>query len=247
MSVFAGELLGPVRMHARVPTIFSIQETKSWDVPNLSLPGYVWYGSKSGFATLLVSDQFCTIKRAWRFEERCTAILFGTTRVMAVYAPDSGKDWSRTRPASPASSASSVKGEERRCQKVLYHWRTQRGTGDYVYRRERHRELNEIYGPFCWQVYDNDPGGYKKIMWYSIMKEFNCKVSSTWSNDDRAKDAVFTHRKQDDGGQGKLSQLDSIIGPKGRHDDCQTCNEGKAVGLVGSLPDFRVDAGRKRQ
>ena len=40
-------------------------------------------------------------------------------------------------------------------------------------------ELNEIYGPLCWQRYDRDPGGYKKIMWYSIMKEFDCKVSST--------------------------------------------------------------------
>ena len=70
ISVIAGKLLGLVRMHARVPTIFSIQETKSWDVPNLSVPGHVCYGSKSGFAALLVSDQLCTIRRSWRFEER---------------------------------------------------------------------------------------------------------------------------------------------------------------------------------
>ena len=61
------------------------------DVPNVELTGYVCYGSKSGFATLLVSDQFCTIKRSWNFEERCAAILFGTAVVMAVYAPDSSR------------------------------------------------------------------------------------------------------------------------------------------------------------
>ena len=42
-------------------------------------------------------------------------------------------------------------------------------------------ELTNMYGPSCWQGLDKDPGGFKKIMWYGIMKEFNCKVSSTWS------------------------------------------------------------------
>ena len=56
---------------------------------NLELIGYV---ANFALATLLVSDQFCRIERSWRFEERCTAVLFGTTLVMAVYAPDCGKD-----------------------------------------------------------------------------------------------------------------------------------------------------------
>ena len=51
----------------------------------------VCYGCKSGFATLLVSEHFRTIKRSLDFEERCTAILLGTTLVMAAYAPASGK------------------------------------------------------------------------------------------------------------------------------------------------------------
>ena len=38
-------------------------------------------------------------------------------------------------------------------------------------------ELNEMYGPFCWQGYDKDPGGFKKMMWYGIMKEFICKAN----------------------------------------------------------------------
>ena len=36
-------------------------------------------------------------------------------------------------------------------------------------------ELNEIYGPLCWQGYDHDPGDFKQLMWYGILKEFNCK------------------------------------------------------------------------
>ena len=63
-------------------------------------------------------------------------------------------------------------------------------------------------------------------MWYIIMKEFCCKVSSTWSNDDRTKDVAFTHRTHSYGGPEKVSQLDFIIGPKERHDDCYFCNEG---------------------
>ena len=92
-------------------------------------------------------------------------------------------------------------------------------------------ELNEMYGPLCWLRYDHDPGGYKTFMWYSIMKEFNSRVSSTWSNNDRTRDAAFTHRKHGDGGLEKVSQLDLIIVPKERererHDDCYICNEGK--------------------
>ena len=31
-------------------------------------------------------------------------------------------------------------------------------------------ELNERYGPLRWQAYDKDPEGFKKLMWYGIMK-----------------------------------------------------------------------------
>ena len=92
VSVITEKLLEPVRVHARVPVIFSIQETTSWDVLNLNLRGNVCCGSKFGFATLTVSDQFCNIKRSWRLEERCIAVLFEATLAMAVYAPDSSKD-----------------------------------------------------------------------------------------------------------------------------------------------------------
>ena len=49
------------------------------------------YGNKNGYASLLVSDKFSTIKRSWETDERCKAILFGTTMVTSVYDPDSKK------------------------------------------------------------------------------------------------------------------------------------------------------------
>ena len=39
----------------------------------------------------LVPKEFCTIKRSWKPEEICAAILLGTTMVMTLYAPDSKK------------------------------------------------------------------------------------------------------------------------------------------------------------
>ena len=48
-------------------------------------------------------------------------------------------------------------------------------------------ELNERYGLLCWQGYDKDPGSFMKLMWYGIMKEFNCKATSTWSKVRRGK------------------------------------------------------------
>ena len=110
---FKEKLLGVDQTHKRTPTILSVQEIKSWDVPNLELQGFVRYGNKHGYATLLVPEQFCTIKRSWESEERCTAVLFGTAMVMAVYASDSRKVWKCTRNASlvrvvPRTSTSQV-------------------------------------------------------------------------------------------------------------------------------------------
>ena len=39
-------------------------------------------------------------------------------------------------------------------------------------------ELNEMYGPLCWQGCENDHGHFKKLMWNGIIKDFNFKVIS---------------------------------------------------------------------
>ena len=55
-------------------------------------------------------------------------------------------------------------------------------------------ELTKMYGPLCWQGHDKDPGCFKKIMGYGIMKEFDCQVSSTWSVCCKVRAEAFTHR-----------------------------------------------------
>ena len=59
------------------------------------------FGNKNGYASLLVSDKFSTIKRSWETEERCTAILFGTTMVMSVCAQTRRRVWKCTKSALP--------------------------------------------------------------------------------------------------------------------------------------------------
>ena len=55
-------------------------------------------------------------------------------------------------------------------------------------------ELEEMCGALLWQGHDKDPGGFKKTMWYDIMKEFICKVTSTWSVCGRTKERALTHK-----------------------------------------------------
>ena len=53
--------------------------------------------------------------------------------------------------------------------------------GSNVARRARNEEFNEMHGFACWQVCENDHGGFKKLMWHGMMKEFSCKATSTLS------------------------------------------------------------------
>ena len=136
--------MGLVHACAHFPAILSIQETKSGDVPKLELSGHVCHGSKSGFAKLLGSEQFCTIKRLWKFEEICTAI------VLEMYE-------------ACTSSIVKVLREGRRGGEKDFHI-----TGDLNVElgmmctdEKDIEELEERYGPLCCQGYDKDPGGFK--------------------------------------------------------------------------------------
>ena len=45
-------------------------------------------------------------------------------------------------------------------------------------------EVNFSYDPLCWQGWISDQG-LKKLMWYAIMEELNCKLTSPWSTKGR--------------------------------------------------------------
>ena len=72
-------LLSPEFVRADLPVILALQETRSWDVEEMTVPGIVVYENVSGLTTLFVSDILCNVQRTWRSEERCAAVLFGFT------------------------------------------------------------------------------------------------------------------------------------------------------------------------
>ena len=80
-------------------------------------------------------------------------------------------------------------------------------------------KLNEVYGPLCWQGCDNDQGGFKKLVWYGMMKEFNCKASPSWSSCGREREMTSTHRKIGNKGEGRTAQLDYIAGPRRKSEE----------------------------
>ena len=144
------------------PCILALQETRFWDTPCLTLPGFVIYGRPFGLATLLVSDRFFKIKRSWCTEERCTAVLFGSVMVMSVYAPDCKKELKIYEKF--VEDAKKILREGRREGAKSFYiagdLNVELGllcTGD-----DDVDEINEMYGPLCWQNYDNDAGGHKK-------------------------------------------------------------------------------------
>ena len=101
-----------------------------------------------------------------------------------------------------------------------------------------------MYGPSCWQEYDYDPGGFKKLMWYGIMKEFNCKATHAWSKCGRAKDGCCADKLGDSRQEWK-SLSDYIIGPRGMDDDAYINNDVKLWDTLDRYPIYaRIQEGK---
>ena len=160
------------------------------------------------------------------FEETCTAILFRTTVAMAVYAPDSGESLEMY--GACISSVIKVLREGRRGGAKDFYMTCDLNVELGLMRTDEKdiEEVMKMYGPLCWQGYDKDPGGFKKTMWYGIMKEFDCKVSSAWSLCGRTREA-FAHRHSSPEQKQEISQLDHIIGPMRRNYEIYIHNEGR--------------------
>ena len=146
-----GKLLTLVcRAHAHLPVIFSIQETRSWDVPNLELLGHVCYGGNFG--------------------ARHTG---GSKRDVQLFSLEPFLLWPCT-----------LQTARKICILSDIHHITATSTWTD---EDDNQELNEMYGPLCWQGCGDDQGRFKMLRWYGIMKEFSCKVTSTWSSCGRGK------------------------------------------------------------
>ena len=78
----------------------------------------------------------------------------------------------------------------------------------------------------------------QKNMWYGIMKEFECKASSTWSVCGKLRAGAFTHRHLGQDKKEVLSQLDCIIGPMRRNDEIYIHNAGRLWATWDHYPIF---------
>ena len=162
----------------------------------------------------MVSDRFFKKERSWRTEERCTALLSGSVLVLAVHAPDCRKDLDVYETF--VKDVTNVLWEGRRAEAKKFYIVDDLNVelGLLCTYDEHVEELREMYGPLRWQGCDDDQGGFKKLMWYEIMKEFNSKATSTWSDCDDDRCMAFTHRQFEEDGNGRTSQLGCILGPK---------------------------------
>ena len=155
IKVFQEKLLGFERTRKCTPAILSVQETESWDTPKLELKGFVCYGNKNGYASLLVSDKFSTIKR-WETKERCTAIQFGTTMVMAVNAPDSKKSLEMFEECIASVVKVLREGRESGAKNFCIAGDINVEMGLMCTDENGEEELTKLCGPQCWQEYDKD-------------------------------------------------------------------------------------------
>ena len=110
-----------------------------------------------------------------------SAILFGTTLVMAVYAADSSKSLEMYETC--ISNVVKVLREGRRGGAKDFYITSDLNVELGMMRTDE-KDIEEpegMHGPFYWHGYDKDPGGFKKLKWYGMMNEFNCKATYAWS------------------------------------------------------------------
>ena len=62
-------------------------------------------------------------------------------------------------------------------------------------------------------------------MRYGIMKDFECRATSTWCKCGRARETAFTHRHLSPEKEEETSQLYYIIGPRRRDVEVYICND----------------------
>ena len=83
--------LNPEFVRTDLLVVLALQETDRGTQTTCTCQVSTVYGSKFALTTLLISEQVSRVQRSESSEERCLGVLLGSTQVMSVYAPDSGK------------------------------------------------------------------------------------------------------------------------------------------------------------
>ena len=160
-------LLKPEFVRTDLPVILALKETRSWKTDELRVPGFVVFGKEFGINSLLISDCLSKVQKSWQ-SERCTAVLVEFSMVMSVYASDSGNDLEHEKCVEKVTNISRD-GRRNRSKHFSIAGDFNIELGLLGIGEENDEELDHLYGPLCWPEC-----GLKKLMWYSVMKEFDC-------------------------------------------------------------------------
>ena len=159
--MIVSRLLKPEFVRADLPVILASQETRSRNTDEFHVPVQ---GHEFGLTSLLISVCWSNVQKSWR-SERCTSVFVGFSVVTNVHAPDSGHDLEEC---------------EKFMEEVTNIYVMARGigpktsfcAGDFNVEllllcigEETDEELDDFYGPLCWQGYGAYPCGFKKFMW----------------------------------------------------------------------------------
>ena len=173
-DLVVSRLLKPEVLRACLPVTLAVQETRSWTADELHLLG------------LVVLD--------FVLPEQCTEIVATGKLYSGCMLSDSGKDLEEYEKFMEEVTLFSCV--------VWRNWAKHfRIAGDFNIElgllcidEETDEELVDFYGPLCWQGYGADPCGFRNLMWCSVMREFDRRVTSTWPREAEQRESAFLHQ-----------------------------------------------------
>ena len=86
-----------------------------------------------------------------------------------------------------------------------------------------------MYRPACEGTADDIIAHEKKLRWFQLSKEFNCTVTSTWTNNEDSRDF---HTWRAWGSRGRKKQLDYILGPRNLRSETWYLNQVRIRTLI---------------
>ena len=197
------------------PFFYALQETDNWTISAIDVPGHIVYGRDLAKTAILCPRHANPFRRSWISHERFTAILVGSTMILSVYMPHSGryeKEYIAT-----LEAVRDIMSEGKNMGAVDFFI-----GGDINIElklepdHEDHQGLDGIdwygiYGPECLGEREDFITYEKKIRWLQLLRQFGCVVTNTWVEKGNPEEC-YTWRAW--GSRVRRKQLDYNIAPR---------------------------------
>ena len=181
----------------------------------MDVPGHIVYGRDLGKTAILCPRQVSQFRRSWISHERFTAILVGSTMILSVYMPHSGRDEEEY--IATLEAVRDIMGEGKNMGAVEFFI-----GGDInieLKLEPDHEDLQGldgidwygIYGPECLGGGEDVITHEKKMRWLHSLREFGCVVTSTWVEKGNPGECYTWWAW---GSRVRRKQFDCIMGPR---------------------------------